>query len=159
MYSARQKYLRMCLKSSCRYISGLKCIRKRSRNPHADTSVVRNVSANASEILMQIHQWSEMYLQTLQESSCRYISGLKCICERSRNPHADTAEVKCRKKWISASFRRTFKAAKRKLPLYENSFIKATAPISFLFILYYFIASIVLIHTSISPFPRLFQQQ
>ena len=92
-------------------------------------------------------------------SRCRVTVFPKCICERSRNPHVDTAEVKCLKKWISASFRRTFKAAKRKLPLYENSFIKATAPISFLFILYYFIASIVLIHTSISPFPRLFQQQ
>ena len=152
-------YLRALQKSSCRYISGPKCIRKRSKNPLADTSVVRNVSANAPEILMQIHQWSEMYPQTLQESSCRYINDPKCICKRSRNPHVDTAEVKCLKKWISASFRRTFKAAKRELPLYENSFIKATAPISFLFILYYLIASTVLIHTSISPFPRLFQQQ
>ena len=126
-----EMYLQMRQQSSCRYISGPKCIRKRSRNPHADTSVVRNVSASAPEILMQIHQWSEMYLQTLQESSCRYISGPKCICKRSRNPHVDTAEVKCLKKWISASFRRTFKAAKRKLPLYENSFIKATAPTLF----------------------------
>ena len=124
-------YLQTLQKSSCRYISGLKCICKCAKNPHADTSVVRNVSANAPGILMQIHQWSEMYLQTLQKSSCRYISGPKCIRKRTRNLHVDTSEVKCRKKWISASFRRTFKAAKRKLPLYENSFIKATAPTLF----------------------------
>ena len=87
-------YLQTLQESSCRYISGPKCIRKRSRNPHADTSVVRNVSANVSEILMQIHQWSEMYLQMRQKSSCRYISGLKCICKCAKNPHADTSLVR-----------------------------------------------------------------
>ena len=87
-------YLQTLQKSSCRYISGLKCICKRSRYPHADTSVVRNASANAPGILMQIHQWSEMYLQTLQKSSCRYISGLKCICKCAKNPHADTSVVR-----------------------------------------------------------------
>ena len=43
--------------------------------PHADTSVVRKVSANVSGSLMQIHQWSEKYLRTCLEASCRYIGG------------------------------------------------------------------------------------
>ena len=61
---------------------------------HADTSVVRNVSANMSGSLMQIHKWSEMYLQTCLEASCRYISDQKCICKHAWKSHVDTSVVR-----------------------------------------------------------------
>ena len=66
--------------------------------PHTDTSMVKNVSANMSGSLMQIHKWSEMYLQTCLEVSCRYISGQKRICECVWKLCADTSTVKYRKK-------------------------------------------------------------
>ncbi len=89
-----EMYLQTCLGASCRYVSGQKCICKHVWKPYADTSVVRNVSANMSGSLMQIHKWSEMYLQTCLEASCRYISDQKCICKHAWKSHVDTSVVR-----------------------------------------------------------------